>query len=270
MSGLDLAAAARAADPTLPIAMMTAHASVDYAVDALRRDADEFLVKPVAAAHLGTPCVHADRPCGRDRDAAGDRGQWCWRSAPTRTTWRSASAPRSPSHRAAGDAVVILTLSSGAVGGDVRAPPARGARRRRASSARGCSCTTSRTPGSTRPTASSRRSRSSIREVEPDRRLHPLASTTGTRTTAPSSRPSTVAARRVPSLACFQSPSSTIDFRPTRFVPGRRLHRDQAARCSRLRVAVRHRDYMEPGLRARHRPLLVPVRRRASTPSRSR
>jgi serine phosphatase RsbU (regulator of sigma subunit) len=38
----------------LPIAVMTAFASVDYAVQALRRQADEFLVKPIQSAELVT------------------------------------------------------------------------------------------------------------------------------------------------------------------------------------------------------------------------
>jgi len=50
VSGLDIAAAARARDATLPIAVMTAHASLDYALTALRSQVDEFLVKPVKPA----------------------------------------------------------------------------------------------------------------------------------------------------------------------------------------------------------------------------
>ena len=52
MAGIELAAAIRQADPNMPVAMMTAHASVDYAVIALRNQIDEFLVKPVPAAQL--------------------------------------------------------------------------------------------------------------------------------------------------------------------------------------------------------------------------
>src|SRR6478609_4070697 len=52
MSGLELVAEIRKSQPALPIVMMTAHASVDYAVGALRHQVDEFLTKPVAAAEL--------------------------------------------------------------------------------------------------------------------------------------------------------------------------------------------------------------------------
>src|SRR5512141_2961315 len=52
MTGLELVEQVRVTQPALPIIMMTAHASVDYAVSALRHQVDEFLVKPVAAAEL--------------------------------------------------------------------------------------------------------------------------------------------------------------------------------------------------------------------------
>ena len=52
MSGLELVQEVRKTQPALPIVMMTAHASVDYAVGALRHQVDEFLTKPVATAEL--------------------------------------------------------------------------------------------------------------------------------------------------------------------------------------------------------------------------
>ncbi len=52
MTGIELATSVRQADPEMPVAMMTAHASVDYAVSALRNQIDEFLVKPVSATEF--------------------------------------------------------------------------------------------------------------------------------------------------------------------------------------------------------------------------
>ena len=52
MTGLEMVAEIRKTQPALPIIMMTAHATVDYAVGALRHQVDEFLTKPVAAAEL--------------------------------------------------------------------------------------------------------------------------------------------------------------------------------------------------------------------------
>lgn len=52
MSGLELVSRIRQSYPALPIIMMTAHASVDYAIDALRHQVDEFLIKPISAGTL--------------------------------------------------------------------------------------------------------------------------------------------------------------------------------------------------------------------------
>src|SRR3954471_8874449 len=52
MTGIELMALLRTDRPELPVIVMTAHVSVDYAVRALRNQADEFLTKPVASAEL--------------------------------------------------------------------------------------------------------------------------------------------------------------------------------------------------------------------------
>ena len=52
LSGLDLIAQVREAQPGTPVAVMTAHVSVNYAVSALRNSADEFMTKPIASAEL--------------------------------------------------------------------------------------------------------------------------------------------------------------------------------------------------------------------------
>ncbi len=49
---MELVAEIRKTQPALPIVMMTAHASVDYAVGALRHQVDEFRTKPITAAEL--------------------------------------------------------------------------------------------------------------------------------------------------------------------------------------------------------------------------
>src|SRR6188508_3269878 len=50
--GLDLLSRLKAADPTLPVVVMTAWASVDLAVEAMRRGARDFVSKPWENARL--------------------------------------------------------------------------------------------------------------------------------------------------------------------------------------------------------------------------
>jgi sigma-B regulation protein RsbU (phosphoserine phosphatase) len=52
ISGLDLITILREESPGLPIVMMTAHLSVDYALRAMRDQADEFLTKPIVSKEL--------------------------------------------------------------------------------------------------------------------------------------------------------------------------------------------------------------------------
>ena len=91
MTGIELATSIRQADPDMPMAMMTAHASVDYAVTALRNQIDEFLVKPVSAAEFRATLLRLRAL--RTRPGCGQRfGRSCWPSARTPTMWKSVSA----------------------------------------------------------------------------------------------------------------------------------------------------------------------------------
>jgi DNA-binding NtrC family response regulator len=51
-SGLDVLRAAKAADPDVPVVLMTAYGSVDEAVQAMKDGAHDFLQKPVDSNHL--------------------------------------------------------------------------------------------------------------------------------------------------------------------------------------------------------------------------
>jgi DNA-binding NtrC family response regulator len=52
MNGLDLLGKLREKDPALPVVMITAHATVESAVEAMKRGAIDYLVKPFAVAEL--------------------------------------------------------------------------------------------------------------------------------------------------------------------------------------------------------------------------
>ncbi|RYG72001.1 response regulator, partial [bacterium] len=72
MSGLELLGELRRLAPGVPVVVMTAFASVDYAVDALHREADDFLVKPVSAGLLvERVTAAAERGRGLDQEVVG-------------------------------------------------------------------------------------------------------------------------------------------------------------------------------------------------------
>jgi DNA-binding NtrC family response regulator len=73
MNGLELLERVGEAAPGLPVAVLTGHASVDYAVTALRGAAAEFLQKPVSRADLvarATGLIEAGRAARKERAAA--------------------------------------------------------------------------------------------------------------------------------------------------------------------------------------------------------
>ena len=244
MSGLELLGELRSRAAGPPVAVMTAFASLDYAVEALRRDADEFLVKPIAAATLLERITALALEGRRKRQAAGAVETVLAVGAHPDDVEIGVGATLA-SHRAAGDAVVILTLSSGAIGGDVQA------RRHEALASAGIIG-----------------ARLFLHDFE-DTRLDPAGGLITTieeliRDVGPTivythsehdrhqdhravRQAVDVAARRVPSLACFQSPSSTIDFRPTRFVPVDGFIEAKLQMLAAFESQA-HRDYMDPAL----------------------
>lgn len=75
MDGLELLDRVRELAPGLPVAVLTGHASVDYAASALRGAAAEFLQKPVSRPELiarATGLIEAGR-AARDERAPGTR-----------------------------------------------------------------------------------------------------------------------------------------------------------------------------------------------------
>src|SRR5262249_24727607 len=69
-NGLELLDRVRELAPGLPVAVLTGHASVDYAVSALRGAAAEFLQKPVSRPELiarATGLIEAGRAAAAER-----------------------------------------------------------------------------------------------------------------------------------------------------------------------------------------------------------
>ena len=242
MSGLELLGELRSRAPGVPVAVMTAFASVDYAVEALRRDADEFFVKPVAAATLLERVAALVAAGKARREAAGTRDVVLAVGAHPDDVEIGVGATLA-SHRAAGDQVVILTLSGGAVGGDTQtrrhealaAAAVIGARLylhdfedTRMDPAGGLITVVEDTVRELSPTVVY--THSAHDRHQDHRAVHEAVM---------------VATRRVPSLACFQSPSCTVDFRPTRFVPVDGFLETKLEMLAAF-SSQSHRDYMEP------------------------
>jgi LmbE family N-acetylglucosaminyl deacetylase len=70
-----------------------------------------------------------------------------------------------------------------------------------------------------------------------------------------------VAARRVPQLASHQSPSTTVDFRPNRFVPIDGFVDEKLAAVAEHKSQTARADYLDPGPAGRHRTALEPLQR---------
>lgn len=119
MTGLELIEQLRELEPGIPVIVMTAHASVDYAVTALRNKANEFLTKPLSSAEL---VAHVERLAD---DVRVTRAR-----TPKRAIVLAIGAHPDDveigvggtlaSHRDAGDPVTILTLSRGARDGGIK------------------------------------------------------------------------------------------------------------------------------------------------------
>jgi two-component system, NtrC family, response regulator HydG len=276
INGLELLDRVRQRVPDLPVAVLTGHATVDYAVSALRSEAAEFLQKPIAAENLvakANELVEAGRAA---------------RAASRETVLAIGAHPDDVeigaggtliAHRAAGDTVVILTLTRGARGGDQlqraresqHAADVIGAKLflndledTRIAEGDPTICVIDQVVAEIQPTVVYTHS---IHDVHQDHRN--------------THRAAMVACRRVGRVYCFQSPSATVDYRPTHFVTidGHIGGKLKAIDAFSSQTALR--DYLEPDLIAStarywsrygggsHAEPFEAIRDRASRPARS-
>lgn len=243
MTGLELLAQLRADQPDLPVVVMTAHVSVDYAVGALRGQADEFLTKPVNAAELVAIVTRLAEEGRKNREAGRPREHVLAVGAHPDDVEIGVGGILA-AHRAAGDQVVILTLSRGGQGG--------AADDRQHESLRSAELLGARLfledlvdteITNTGPTVQI--IERVVRQINPtivythsshDRHQDHRATHEAT----------IVATRAVDTVACFQSPSSTVDFRPTRFVSidGFTEKKLELLACFQSQASIR--TYLEP------------------------
>jgi two-component system response regulator HydG len=213
MTGLELLQALRRASPDLNVAVLTSHASLDNAVSALRDRADEFLQKSMPPDDL-LATVAALVAGGRAARLAARQAVLAIGAHPDDVEIGAAGALLV--HRSLGHEVSILTLSRGARGGTENT---RAGESEMAALALGATLflenlqdtqiregdptisVISSVVQAVRPTVIYTHS---VHDVHQDHRnVHQAAM---------------VATRGIGRVYCFQSPSATVDFRPTRFV----------------------------------------------------
>lgn len=239
-SGLEILPEVRAIDPTLPVMIVTAFPTVNHAVAALREAADDFLVKPVTASRVVERATELAHRARRERESSRQRVLAVGAHPDDVEIGVGATLA---AHAEAGDELVILTLSGGAVGG-------------RAAARHGEAVAAAAVVGARL-----------IHLDFPDTRLDPadglisaiedvVADTVPDRVYTHSARDRhqdhravneavQVAARQVPSLWCFQSPSATVDFAPNRFVAVDGFV-ETKIRMLAAYVSQAHREYMQP------------------------
>jgi LmbE family N-acetylglucosaminyl deacetylase len=213
MSGLELLALLREREAATKVVVLTAHASVDYAVAALRQQADEFLTKPVASAQLVE--VVQRLAAARRAERAARPGSVVLAVGAHPDDVEIGVGGLLAAHRDAGDELVILTMSRGARGGasddrqheSLAAAELLGARLflkdlqdTRIPAADPTVGIVEEVVREVRPTVVYTHSR---HDRHQDHRAVHDAVMVGT--------------RDVPTVACFQSPSATVEFRPNRF-----------------------------------------------------
>lgn len=209
MTGIELLETLRRRAPALPVVVITAHATVDNTVGALRARADEFLEKPLRPDTLVTAVTRL-----AERGRGGREVVLAIGAHPDDV--EIGAAGTLAAHRAAGHEVAILTMSRGARGG----PDGERVREsRRAATLLGAALyledledtrisesdptirAIAAVVGELRPTIVYTHS---IHDVHQDHRN--------------THRAVMVAAREVGSVLCYQSPSATVHFRPSRFI----------------------------------------------------
>jgi len=112
LNGLELMAQVREDRPGLPIVVMTAHISVDYAVGALNGQADEFLIKPISAADLVAAVMRLAADGRANSPSETSRQQVLAIGVRAEDVVLGVGGILS-AHRAAGDVVTVVALTRG-------------------------------------------------------------------------------------------------------------------------------------------------------------
>lgn len=242
-SGFELVTEIKERWPAIPIALTTADASMDVAVRALRSQVDDFLAKPVAPEQLAAQVERLLQVAAARRANAAER------------VLAIGAHPDDVeigvggillAHRDGGDATAVLTMSRGSRGGDhvlradesARAAEMLGARLfledledTRIPESDPTVGIIERVIAEFQPTILYTHT---IHDVHQDHRnVH---------------RAALVAARRVPGVYCYESPSATVDFHPARFASIEPHIDEKLDVIAAYRTQTETRSYLDPEL----------------------
>jgi LmbE family N-acetylglucosaminyl deacetylase/CheY-like chemotaxis protein len=243
LNGLELLAELRRTVPSVPVVVMTAHVSVEYAVSALRAQADEFLTKPLDNGKLVEAVTRLVEEGRRRREEARKPERVLAIGAHPDDVEIGVGGLLA-AHASAQDEITILTLSRGARGGDadsrqnesLEAADMLGARL----FLKDLVDTEISGGGST-----VRIIEEVVQEIQPTI-VYTHSSHDRHQDHRAVSEATIVATRRVGTVACYQSPSSTIDFRPTRFVRIDQYLGEKLRLLERFGSQTASRDYLAP------------------------
>jgi LmbE family N-acetylglucosaminyl deacetylase len=240
MSGLELVMKIKAAQPHVATLILTGHRSFDNAVEAIRVGADDFLTKPVDRRTLIEKIDELAALSAR-RKAASSAAVLAIGAHPDDVEVGAGGTLLG--HVAQGHEVSILVLTGGEIGG---MPGERAKEAARAAELMGVRLFHVNLADSSvgEGGATIGEITRVIEEIEPDtiythsdhdlnedhRNVH---------------HATTVAAQRVPRLFCYQSPSSTVEFHPTRFCPVDEFMDRKLAVIRSFTSQVKQRRYLD-------------------------
>lgn len=243
LSGLELLAELRRTVPSVPVVVMTAHVSVEYAVSALRAQADEFLTKPLDNGKLVEAVMRLVEEGRRRREEARKPERVLAIGAHPDDVEIGVGGLLA-AHARAQDEITILTLSRGARGGDADS--------RQNESLASADMLGARLFLKDLVDTEISGGGSTVRIIEEvvqeiqQTIVYTHSSHDRHQDHRAVSEATIVATRRVGTVACYQSPSSTIDFRPTRFVRIDNFLDDKLRLLERFGSQTASRDYLEP------------------------
>ena len=239
MTGIELLSRVRQIAPGVPVAVITAHATVGNAIEAVRARADEFLQKPLRPADLITAVngLLARASATAERVLAVGAHP---------DDVEIGAAGTLLAHRASGHEVAVLTMSRGARGGIEGARTGESEEAAKLLGARlFLEDMTDTQISEGDPTISA-----VSRVIEA---VHPTIVYTHSAHDVHQDHRNThravmVAARETGSVYCFQSPSATVDFRPARFVAIDAYLDGKLAAIGAFASQTAIRQYLEPDL----------------------